>query len=112
MIVVRLIAGRPDGQLDNLVIAHIVAVFLIIAVAVDEIELVVFVIEIPDFVLIVVVEAAFRANPQTVIAADNIVKATAGACLTHSSVCFFPSPYNVILNIVLHFLLCPIVYYC
>ena len=107
-----LVAGRPDRQLDHFIIAHIIAVFIIVTVAVDEIELVVFIIEIPNLVLIVVMEAALGANPQAIVVANHIVIAAAGARLAHSVVRFIPSPYNVILNIVLHFLLCPIVYYC
>ena len=110
----RLAAGRTYSQLDNLIIAYIVAVFIIVAVAVDEVELMILVVEIPNLILIVIMEAALGANPQAVVVANHIVIviAAAGARLAHSVVRFIPSPYNVILNIVLHFLLCPIVYYC
>ena len=112
VIIMRLVAGRPDRQLDHFIIAHIIAVFIIVTVAVDEVELMILVVEIPNLILIVIMEAALGANPQAVVVANHIVIAAAGARLAHSVVRFIPSPYNVILNIVLHFLLCPIVYYC
>ena len=112
VIIMHLVAGRPDRQLDHFIIAHIIAVFIIVTVAVDEVELMILVVEIPNLVLNIVMEAVLGADPQTVIVANHIVIAAAGAHLAHSVVRFVPTPDNVILNIILHFLLCPIVYYC
>ena len=103
----RLAAGRTYSQLDNLIIAYIVAVFIIVAVAVDEVELMILVVEIPNLILIVIMEAALGANPQAIVVANHIVIAAAGARLAHSVVRFVPTPDNVILNIILHTLLCP-----
>ena len=62
VIIMCLGAFRSNRQLDHFIIAHIIAVFIIVTVAVDEIELVVFIIEIPNLVLIVVMEAALGAR--------------------------------------------------
>ena len=102
VIIMRLVAGRPDRQLDHFIIAHIIAVFIIVTVAVDEIKLVVFIIEIPNLVRIIVMEAALGADPQAVIVANHIVIAAAGERLTHSVIRFVPTPDNVILDMFIH----------